>query len=320
MQASIFENISVMGPFPASAAERGCRIQAGMPFNERWRRAARQQPNQGLNAGQHSQARVRHAACGSPGKRHASHAPASLQSEVSRSVPSPGHAPGDGETNFESGCRLWRVPGPVTKRTGIAETRHQRQPPHGRNQNRIVSPPRHQNAFPLHPPKKRSRVAAPGRTVFNSPRARPLSPALRSELQTDRHWKMQRSCAAFPLGGWLRSLRSFRRSAKRFTLETLRSPTANLPTKALWTTLERDSKFPANEVWRDESSCSHSASCSGRRIKPPGNDAGTGSSLARFKVMSCNAGSNILRMKLCTAANYFAPLAQAKSRSSSAVS
>jgi hypothetical protein len=43
------------------------------------------------------------------------------------------------------------------------------QAPHG-------SPPRHQNAFSPSPSKKRSRVAAPGRTVFNSPRARPLSP------------------------------------------------------------------------------------------------------------------------------------------------
>ena len=42
-----------------------------------------------------------------PGKRHASHAPASLQSKVSRSVPSPGHAPGDDETNFSQGV----VPG-----------------------------------------------------------------------------------------------------------------------------------------------------------------------------------------------------------------
>jgi len=51
----------------------------------------------------------------------------------------------------------------------------------------MSSPPRHQNAFSPSPSKKRSRVAAPGRTVFNSPRARPLSSALRSELQTDRH-------------------------------------------------------------------------------------------------------------------------------------
>jgi len=36
----------------------------------------------------------------SQGKRHASHAPASLQTKVSRSVPSPDHAPGDDETNF----------------------------------------------------------------------------------------------------------------------------------------------------------------------------------------------------------------------------
>jgi hypothetical protein len=43
--------------------------------------------------------------------------------------------------------------------------------------------------------KKRSFVAAPGRTVFNSPRARHLSPALRSELQTDRHriWRHSRA-------------------------------------------------------------------------------------------------------------------------------
>ncbi len=46
--------------------------------------------------------------------------------------------------------------------------------------------------FSPSPSKKRSRVAAPGRTVFNSPRSRPLSPALRSELETDRHWKRRR--------------------------------------------------------------------------------------------------------------------------------
>jgi len=45
------------------------------------------------------------------GKRHASHAPASLQSEVSRSVPSPDHAPGDDQMNFSQGvvpcaCRV----------------------------------------------------------------------------------------------------------------------------------------------------------------------------------------------------------------------
>jgi hypothetical protein len=45
----------------------------------------------------------------------------------------------------------------------------------------------------------------------------------------------RRSCAVLPLGGWLRPLRSFRRSAKRFTLETLRSPAANFPTEALGT-------------------------------------------------------------------------------------
>jgi hypothetical protein len=37
-------------------------------------------------------------------------------------------------------------------------------------------PPQHQNAFSPSPTKRRSRVAALGRTVFNSPRARPLSP------------------------------------------------------------------------------------------------------------------------------------------------
>ena len=46
--------------------------------------------------------------------------------------------------------------------------------------------------FSPSPSKKRSRVTAPGRTVFNSPRARPTAPALRSELQTDRHWKRRR--------------------------------------------------------------------------------------------------------------------------------
>jgi hypothetical protein len=61
----------------------------------------------GLIARRRSQARVRHASCESQGKRHASHAPASLQSKVSRSVPSPGHAPGDDETNFSQGV----VPG-----------------------------------------------------------------------------------------------------------------------------------------------------------------------------------------------------------------
>jgi hypothetical protein len=90
---------------------------------------------------------------------------------------------------FQSGC-------PSSHRANRnAGTRHQRQPPLGRNQSRIFSPPRHQNAFSPSPSKKRSRVAAPGRTVFNSPRARPLSPALRSELQTDRHWKRRRSRA-----------------------------------------------------------------------------------------------------------------------------
>ena len=46
--------------------------------------------------------------------------------------------------------------------------------------------------FSPSPFKKRFRVTAPGRTVFNSPRARPLSPALRSELQTDRPWRWRR--------------------------------------------------------------------------------------------------------------------------------
>jgi hypothetical protein len=50
--------------------------------------------------------------------------------------------------------------------------------------------------FALSPSKKRSRVAAPRRTIFNSPRAPPLTPSLRSELQTDRHWKRRRIRAA----------------------------------------------------------------------------------------------------------------------------
>jgi hypothetical protein len=50
------------------------------------------------------------------GKRHASRAPAALQSNVSRSVPSPGHTPGDDETNFSQGVVPWRVPGLVTER------------------------------------------------------------------------------------------------------------------------------------------------------------------------------------------------------------
>jgi len=48
----------------------------------------------------------------------------------------------------------------------------------------------------------------------------------------------RRSRAALRLEGWLRSLRSFRRSAKRFTLETLRSPAANFPTEATGTIQE----------------------------------------------------------------------------------
>jgi hypothetical protein len=54
---------------------------------------------------------------------------------------------------FQSGCRPWRVPGLITERTKIAENRHQRQQPRGRNQNRMASAARHQNAFPLHPRK-----------------------------------------------------------------------------------------------------------------------------------------------------------------------
>jgi hypothetical protein len=56
----------------------------------------------GKNAERLSLARVR-LASRTRAKRHASHAPASLQSKVSRSVPSPGHAPGDDRTNFSHG-------------------------------------------------------------------------------------------------------------------------------------------------------------------------------------------------------------------------
>jgi hypothetical protein len=50
----------------------------------------------------------------------------------------------------------------------------------------MVSPAATPKRFSPSPSKKRSRVAAPNRTVFNSSHAPPLSPALRSELQTDR--------------------------------------------------------------------------------------------------------------------------------------
>ena len=53
-----------------------------------------------------------------------------------------------------------RVPGLVTERTEITGNRQGRHSPHGRNQDRTASPPRHQNAFSHSPSKKRSRVAA----------------------------------------------------------------------------------------------------------------------------------------------------------------
>ncbi len=111
----------------------------------------------------------------SQGKRHASHAPASLQWKVSRSVPSPGHAPGDDGMNFSQDVVPWRVPGLVTERTRIAENRHQRQPPQGSNPNRMASPPRHQNAFPLHPLKS-VLVSRPLAGLFSILHARALLP------------------------------------------------------------------------------------------------------------------------------------------------
>jgi hypothetical protein len=118
-------------------------------------------------------------------KRHPSHTPVSLQPKVSPSVPSPGHAPGDDAKNFSRVSSLPRA------RSSHRANRDRRNPapaaaaawaepkPHGipASTPKRFSPP---------PSKKRSRVAALGRTVFNSPRAHPLSPALRSELKTDR--------------------------------------------------------------------------------------------------------------------------------------
>ena len=67
------------------------------------------------------------------------------------------------------------MPGLVTERTKIAENRHQRQPPHGRNQSRMASPPRHQNAFPLHPLKSVF-VSRPQAGLFSILHARALLP------------------------------------------------------------------------------------------------------------------------------------------------
>jgi hypothetical protein len=100
------------------------------------------------------------------GKRHASHAPVSLQGKVSHSVPSPDHAPGDDETNFSQSVVPWRVPGLVTERTGIAGTRHQRQPPHGAEPKPHVIPAATPKRFSPPPCKKRSRDAARGPDCF----------------------------------------------------------------------------------------------------------------------------------------------------------
>src|SRR5581483_9234886 len=57
----------------------------------------------------------------------------------------------------------------------------------------ILSPPGHQNAFPPAAPQRRSRVADPQAGLLPILHARAhLPPALRSELETDRHWRRRR--------------------------------------------------------------------------------------------------------------------------------
>jgi hypothetical protein len=131
-----------------------------------------------------SQAHARHSACGRQ-RRHASHASVSLQGKVNRSAPSPIMRP----------VTTKRIPVRVSSLARARSShREQESPEPGTNGRRRLSGtkaayfPRRdtKTLFPPSPSKKRSRVAAPGRTVFNFPCARPLSPALRSELQTDR--------------------------------------------------------------------------------------------------------------------------------------
>jgi hypothetical protein len=116
------------------------------------------------------------------GKRHASHAPAPLQSEVSRSVPSPDHAPGDDEAKFSQGVVSLRVPGLVTERANWRNPA----PAAAAALHPAATPKRF---LPLHPLKSVLVSRPPSRTVCNCPHAHPITPALRSELQTDRHWK-----------------------------------------------------------------------------------------------------------------------------------
>jgi ribosomal protein L34E len=64
---------------------------------------------------------------------------------------------------------------------------------HGRNQSRMANPRRDtKTLFPLHPLKS-VLVSRPLAGLFSILRARALfASALRSELQTDRHWKRRR--------------------------------------------------------------------------------------------------------------------------------
>ena len=70
-----------------------------------------------LNTGGRSQAHVCHAACEGRGKRHASHAPVSLQSKVSRSVPASARSPGDDEIIFSQDVVTPDARGLGTERT-----------------------------------------------------------------------------------------------------------------------------------------------------------------------------------------------------------
>jgi hypothetical protein len=149
-------------------------------------RGVRQPPNQGLNAGERTQARVCHAACGRPGR--ASCQPRACFALIERSV-APCHRPVTRPVT--TGRNSVRVSSLARARSSHRANRDRRNPapaaaaawpepkPHG-------IPAATPKRFSPPPFKKRSRVAAPSRTVFNSPRAHPLSPALRSELKTDR--------------------------------------------------------------------------------------------------------------------------------------
>jgi len=108
-------------------------------------------------------------------KRHASHAPVSLQME-SQSLRAVARSRARRRRNeFQSGCRPWRVPGLVIERTGVAKIRNRRQPPQGRNQTAWHPRRDTKTLFALHPLKS-VLVSRPLAGLFSILHARALLP------------------------------------------------------------------------------------------------------------------------------------------------